>query len=221
MRDGVSMKLEFWLDYLNPLCYKQHQSIELLFKKYKFNDLELLYRSYEMIPMFEPEEGCSFYDILAKHHVISLEEAKDFFPDLYESLKPVKVTDVHRLSHLAKKSDKAFEFNQKVFKSYYEDKLDISQKDILMDIALSIGLDQIQVEQVLSSTMFEETVNLNRENAILKGIFELPHIRIDGKIRLSGYHDDSQLLEALMKSSAQFNKTDYCEGENCERKKTR
>ncbi|MCR3906187.1 MAG: DsbA family protein [Tenericutes bacterium] len=215
------MKLEFWLDYLSPLCYQQHQSIELLFKKYQFNDLELLYRSYEMIPQFEPDEGCTFYDVLAKHHVISVEEAKDICPHIGESLKPVKVTDVHRLSHLAKKSDKAFEFNQKVFKSYYEHKLDISNQDVLMDIALSIGLDQSQVEEVLASNMFLETVNLNRENAILKGIFELPHIRIDGKIRLSGYHDDLQILEALMKSSAQFNKTDYCEGENCDRKKTR
>jgi len=35
------MKLEFWLDYLSPLCYKQHQVIEQLYKKYTFEDLGL------------------------------------------------------------------------------------------------------------------------------------------------------------------------------------
>ena len=29
------MKLEIWLDYLSPLCYKQHKSLENLLKKYK------------------------------------------------------------------------------------------------------------------------------------------------------------------------------------------
>lgn len=215
------MKLEFWLDYISPLCYKQHQAIELLFKKFKFNDLELLYRSYEMIPKFEPLEDCDFYRVLAQHHVLTIDEAKALFQDVPKDIKPVKVLDAHRLSHLAKKSEKAFEFNQMVFKYFYEFKKDISDKDILIEISSKVGLNLEEVEYVLSSDRYQESVSLNRENAILKGIFEVPHIRIDGKIRLNNYHTDIQIIEALNKVSASYLKTDYCEGENCERKKTR
>ncbi|MBU1143469.1 MAG: DsbA family protein [Firmicutes bacterium] len=215
------MKLEFWLDYLSPVCYKQHQAIELLFKKYKFNDLELLYRSYEMIPKFEPLEDCTFYRILANHHVLTLEETKEMFDNIPTDIKPVKVTDVHRLSHLAKKSEKAFEFNQMVFKYFYELKKDISNPVVLMEISSKVGLNPKEVEYVLTSNRYQESVELNRENAILKGIFEVPHIRIDGKIILKNYHTDEQIFDALNKVTITYSKTGYCEGENCERKKTR
>ena len=103
------MKLEFWLDYISPLCYKQHLVIEQLYKKYTFEDLELLYRSYEMIPSFEPEEDCTFHRVLSQHHVLTDEEVQMMFGEMPKSLKPVKVIDAHRLSHLAKKKGKAFD----------------------------------------------------------------------------------------------------------------
>jgi hypothetical protein len=46
-------------------------------------------------------------------------------------------------------------------------------------------------------------------------------MRIDGKMRLSGLHSEEHILEALTQASVQYVKTDYCEGKNCERKKTR
>jgi predicted DsbA family dithiol-disulfide isomerase len=215
------MKLEFWLDYLSPLCYRQHLALESLLKKFKFNDLEILYRSYEMLPLFEPKPECTFHDVLSKHHVISIEEAQIMFHDVPQDLRPVKVKDAHRLSHLAKKTEKAFEYNQHLFHAYYEGKLDISKHEHLIEIATEAGLIESQVKDVLKTSKFADAVELNRENALVKGIFEVPHIRIDGKLRLSGFHDEEQLLEALIMSSAKFSKTDYCEGENCARKKTR
>ena len=215
------MKLEFWLDYLSPLCYKQHQVIEQLYKKYTFEDLELLYRSYEMIPSFEPEENSTFEEILSKHHVLTDDEVKIMFGELPRSLRPVKVIDAHRLSHLAKKSDLAFEFNKQLFKTYYVEKQDISQHHVLKRIADRIGLDPNKVDEVLSTNAYYDAVQMNRENAIVKGIFEIPHIRIDGRIRLAGLHDENQILEALTQAEIKYVKTDFCEGENCERKKTR
>lgn len=215
------MKLEFWLDYISPLCYQQHLAIEQLYKKYTFTDLELLYRSYEMIPSFEPEEDCTFHRVLSQHHVMTEDEVLMLYKDLPRMLKPVKVHDAHRISHLAKKLNKAFEYNKQLFKTYYVEKQDISNHDVLRRVCKRVGLDEDKVNQVLSSNQFCDAVHMNRENAILKGIFEIPHIRIDGKIRLSGLHTESQILEALTQASVQYVKTDYCEGENCERKKTR
>ena len=215
------MKLEFWLDYISPLCYKQHQVIEQLYKKYAFEDLELLYRSYEMIPSFEPEEDCTFHRVLSQHHVLTDDEVSMMFGDMPKSLKPVKVIDAHRLSHLAKKMDKAFDFNKQIFKTYYVEKQDISNHDVLRRVAKKVGLDPTMVDEVLRSNKFCDAVEMNRENAIVKGIFEIPHIRIDGKIRLAGFHSEEHLLDALTQASVKYVKTDCCEGENCERKKTR
>jgi predicted DsbA family dithiol-disulfide isomerase len=43
------MKIEFWLDYLCPKCYLQHQIIEELIKNYDMKDIDLVCRSYEMV----------------------------------------------------------------------------------------------------------------------------------------------------------------------------
>ncbi|TNF07734.1 MAG: hypothetical protein EP317_04225 [Bacillota bacterium] len=215
------MKLEFWIDYNNPICYKQHKVLEAFLKKHTFDDLELLYRNYEMIPNFEPSESCTFYELMSKHYVATLDEVKAMYPDIPTHFRPVKVHDAHRLSHLAKKEDCAFTYHQALFKAYYEDKKDISRHDVLIDIAKLIGLDTSKAIDLLSSDHFHDQVNQNRENAILKGIFELPHMRIDGKIKLSGFHDEPELYLHLKLISNHMNKHEHCEDGNCDRKKTR
>lgn len=213
------MKIEFWLDYLSPACYKQHQALETLIKKYTFSDLELLYRSYELIPHIDLENNQSLEDVLMKHHMITYDEAKVLVQGYSDYVKPVKVHDVHRMSHLAKKSNLAFEFNQAIFKAYYQNFKDISDHKVLIETGVKVGLKRDQIEHVLSSDMFHDAVLLNRENATIKGIFDVPHIRIDGKIRLKGYHTDDQMIEAIALASIKYQQTDFCEGENCERKK--
>jgi protein disulfide-isomerase len=215
------MKLEIWLDYLSPLCYKQHKSLEDLLKNYKFENLEILYRSYEMMPFFEPDKECTFYKIMSKHHMISENEAKIMVPNLVSEINPVKVFDAHRISHLAKKEKCAFLYNKNLFDAYYIQHKDISNHDILREIGLASGIELEKINEVLSSDLYKCQVNLNRENAIVKGIFELPHMRIDGKYKMNGLHDTDAFLKQLNHANALYKHTDYCEGENCNRKKAK
>ena len=215
------MKLELWLDYLSPLCYKQHQSLEDLLKKYKFDNLEIFYRSYEMIPLFKPEKRCSFHTILSKHHMISEDEAKKIVSDIDAKIRPVEVFDAHRLSHLAKKENCSFIYNKNVFDAYYKAHKDISNHDVLREIGIASGISLEQINEVLSTDMYKNQVQSNRENAIVKGIFELPYMRIDGKYKMSGFHDVDDLLKQLKHANAQYKVSDYCEGEKCGRKKAK
>lgn len=215
------MKLEFWLDYLSPICYKQHKRIEELLFNYKLENFELLYRSFELIPDFNEDEQYTFHTLLRENHWSTPEEIEKIACEIHDEVAIVNVHDAHRLSHLAKKENLAFEFNKKVFSVFYEDFKDISNHQVLTEIALEAGLELSKVQAVLSSTLYSDSVTLNRENALMKGIHKLPHLRIDGKIRLSGYHTEKELIHYLVMSSVKMTKNDCCEGENCERKKAR
>lgn len=215
------MKLEIWLDYLSPLCYKQHKNLENLLNKYQFKDLEILYRSYEMIPFFKPEKDCTFHRILSKHHMISEEEAISISENMTDDLMPVEVIDAHRLSHLAKKESCAYFYNKNLYHAYYVEHKDISNHDVLRQIGIESGIGLKEINEVLSSNLYEKQVQSNRENAIVKGIFELPHMRIDGKYKLSGFHDENDLLKQFKHANAQYKQSEYCEGENCNRKKAK
>ena len=215
------MKLEFWLDYLSPVCYQQHKRIEELMANYKFEDFELLYRSFEMIPDFNKDAIYSFQTLFKNFHWLSPEEIDKIACEIPEELAIINMHDAHRLSHLAKKENLAFLYNKKLFAAFYEDFKDISNPSVLTEIALDAGLELSMVQAVLTSDLYSDSVRLNRENALNKGIHKLPHLRIDGKIRLNGYHSEKELISYLMMASAKMTKNDYCEGENCERKKAR
>jgi len=217
----IILKLEFWIDYNNPICYKQHQELEAFLQAHPIDDLEILYRNYEMIPNFEPSDNCSFYELMSKHYVATIDEVKMMYKDIDPSFKPVKVHDAHRLSHLAKKEDCAFLYHQILFHFYYDLHQDISHQEVLIKIAKKAGLDEEKVMDVLDNNHYHDQVNQNRENAIVKGIFEIPHLRIDGKIKLAGLHDRNELFLHIKLLSSHASKHEHCEDGNCERKKTR
>ena len=59
----------------------------------------------------------------------------------------------------------------------------------------------------------------NRENAQLKGIDDLPFLRINGQTKLKGLQSEQSLINALNQSFIQMNESEFCEGEHCVRKK--
>jgi len=143
------------------------------------------------------------------------------YPDIPKHFYPVKVIDAHRLSHLAKKHNLAFEYHTALFHAYYEELKDISNPDVLLQIGNQVGLDEALVKELLSSDLYLDQVQSNRENAIVKGIFELPHIRINGKIKLTCLHDEQMIIHHIIHAAQLNSRHEHCDDGNCERKKTR
>jgi predicted DsbA family dithiol-disulfide isomerase len=218
------MKIEFWLDYLCPYGYMVHKNLEYVLDNYMIDGLELFYRSYEMVPGFDPStDDCSLKTIIARHHLLDDGEIDTFLAHMkgVEHIRPVPVRDAHRLSHLAKRHGLAFAYNKAVYESFYCRHEDISDHKVLIKVATSAGLDKDDVKDVLESELFDEAVTLNRENAIIKGIHEVPHIRINGTIRLPGYQSVDQLLVAINRALVETSGKEYCVDGNCLRRKAR
>ncbi|MCF7931776.1 MAG: DsbA family protein [Acholeplasmataceae bacterium] len=218
------MKIEFWLDYLCPFGYMVHKNLEYIIDNYHFDDVELFYRSYEMVPGFDPEtDDCSLETLIARHHLLDDDEASNYLSHIkgVHDIRPVSVTDAHRLSHLAKRYGLAFEYNKRIYHTFYCRKQDISRHDVLLEVATDTGLPKKAVLEVLASDLYLDAVSLNRENAIMKGIHEVPHIRINGTIRLPGYQSVDQLLLGINRALLEQSKSEYCVDGNCLRRKAR
>lgn len=213
------MKIEFWLDYLCPKCYLQHQVLEELIKTYDMKDIDLICRSYEMVEAEYFDANEPFEEFISKHKHLPVDEVKTFLNENEFNLDLFKIHDAHRLAHLAKKQKKADIYNHLVFEAIYEKHQDLSDHDKLREIAISAGLDQDLVEEVLHSDLYTSQVISNRENAQLKGIYELPFIRVNGKIKLQGLQSLEQIIKALNQSFGMLKDIEFCEGENCVRKR--
>src|SRR5690554_3431551 len=214
-----NMKIEFWLDYLCPKCYLQHQIIENMLKNYDIDQLELIYRSYEMVDDEHFDSSLAYDDFIATYKKMDLKEVQDFLKKEHIDVKLFRIHDVHRMAHLAKKKHVSRVFNQLVFDAIYKDHMDLSNHEHLKQISLLAGLEEKEVDEVLSTNLFTNQVISNRENAQLKGIYDLPFLRINGKTKLRGLQTEQDLINTINQSFIQFNETEFCEGEHCVRKK--
>ena len=70
-----------------------------------------------------------------------------------------------------------------------------------------------EIDDVLLSDLYASQVISNRENAQLKGIYELPFLRINGKIKLQGLQPETYLIKSLNQAFYQFKDIEFCEGE--------
>lgn len=219
------MKIEMWLDYLCPLTYKVHQNlIHTINTHPEAKNFEVLYRSFEMMPK-QQMLGTPLIDYLAMHHMMTESEVKAYCDCIGIKVDHLTVVDVkkaHQLAHLAKHNNKAMVVNQRLFEAYFEENLDIGNEEVLTEIGIEVGLDEFDIKNVYQENRYAEAIDLNRENAILKGITNVPHIRIDGKHKLEGYIQVFDLKQAISKAKhPEHLAKEHCEGENCERKKTR
>ena len=219
------MKIELWVDYLCPLTYRVHQNlIETIDTHPDAKTFEILYRSYEMIPN-QKLSGTPLIKYLALHHMMTDEEIIGFCKCIgvdISNLNVVDVKDAHQLSHLAKHKGLAKAFNEKLFEAYFLHHLDISDHEVLIEIGSEVGLNVTDITTVLKQKTYTDAVDLNRENALLKGIHNVPHMRIDGKQRLDGYIQAFDIKQAISKAkTSNLYQKEHCEGENCQRKKTR
>ena len=213
------MKIEFWLDYLCPKCYLQHKIIEEMIKTYEMKNIELIYRSYEMVNADLLDSNEPFDQFISKYKQLPIEEVQLFLEAHDFDMKVFEIHDTHRLAHLAKKEKKSQLYNDLVFKAIYEDHLDLSNHKALKEVGLKAGLDHHLIDEVLSSDLYSSQVISNRENAQLKGIYDLPYIRINGKVKLKGLQTVEQIIKTLNQSITKFQHIEFCEGENCIRKR--
>jgi predicted DsbA family dithiol-disulfide isomerase len=212
------MVLEIWFDYLCPQSYFLQTSLVEAVKQYTSDHVEIRYRSYEMLPGLKNGMELTLCDVISKHLITDEVEIEAYFKDKKEllNLTPYEVHDAHRLGHLAKIYDVSTPFHTMIFNDYYTHHKDISNHDYLRKVALNCGMPKDKIDAVLQSDLYHQQVTSNRENAILKGIHRIPHIRINGKQPMYGMQTVNQLLTAFDYANHIEKKFYMCLDDSCE-----
>ena len=76
--------------------------------------------------------------------------------------------------------------SEKLFHAYFTENKEMSDHKALKDIAVEIGLDELEVEDVLKNKKFAEEVRNDEYEASRLGIHAVPFFLINGKYSLSG-----------------------------------
>lgn len=233
------MKIEIWSDFVCPFCYiGKHlldQAIETFNEK---EQIELIYKSYELHPDAESNGNISMQEMIAGKMGISVEEAASMNERVkahaasvgldyqVDSMKQTNTLDAHRLLKYAETVGLASAYTARLFKAHFTESVFIGDNKNLLRLAEEAGLDRVQAEQILSSEAYLDDVRRDQLEGQTLGVRGVPFFVFNRKYAISGAQPLELFQETLERVWKEENHLpierlsepngDVCTGDGCE-----
>jgi predicted DsbA family dithiol-disulfide isomerase len=98
----------------------------------------------------------------------------------------VNTFDAHRLLHWAALKDSQVELKQALLAAYFTDGRDVSSRDVLVDVAASVGLDATEARHVLDEDRYAQDVRAQEQFYQSQGIRAVPSVIINDRYLVQG-----------------------------------
>lgn len=193
------LKIDFVSDVSCPWCVIGLKSLETALARLGPDiDADLRLQPYELNPQL-PREGQDIDDYFKKKHGVSREQIErsrdalrqrgeeigfDFHLD--QRTRIYNTFDAHRLLHWASTQGRQRELKHALFGAYFTDGRDISDREVLADLATRVGLDAEQVRAVLASDAEAGEVRRLERFYHEQGVSAVPSIIINDRYLIQG-----------------------------------
>lgn len=231
------MKIEIWSDVVCPWCYIGKRRFEEALSKFEHrDDVEVVWRSYQLDPSTPTKSGQSVTDMLAAKYGVSRQQAvamndrvtsvaAEVGLDYHlENAKHSNTFDAHRLIHLGEKYGLQDAVKERLMKAYFVQGEAVGEVDTLVKLASEVGIDPDEARKVLEADEFADEVRADENRARMFGITGVPFFAIDEKFGISGAQPSEVFTEALNAAWADSHplvavgspqSAETCEGEAC------
>jgi len=213
------MKVDIWSDIMCPFCYIGKRKFESALEKFSDKEkIEVRWHSFQLDPAVPNNVDGDIYDYLAQRKGQTREWAKQVNEHVSQTAKEVGLTynmdeavvansfDAHRLIQLAKKWGKDDVAEEALFKAYFTEGKNISDKDTLTAIGIRIGLDDAEIEQLFSSDAYAKEVQYDIAVAQRLGINGVPFFVLNNKYGVSGAQSPELFQQALQQAWQEYQK---------------
>ena len=193
------MKIEIWSDYACPYCYIGERQLEKALESFSGEEsIDISYKGFELDPSASYKTTSDTRERISGKYRMSLEKSQQMIDSITEYAKRVGLDynygatrytntfDAHRIAKYAETKGKGLEMSEKLFHAYFTENKQMSDHKVLTDIAIELGLDKLEVEDVLKSKKFAEAVRNDEYEASNLGIQAVPFFLINGKYSVSG-----------------------------------
>lgn len=189
------VRLEVFFDYSSPWTYLAFSQIESIVQRWK---CEVSYRPFLVGGVFNTVNS-SVYEarkstpaIKVEYGVRDLQEWADTYglkirgpydSDPNKRVKPFPVNSVKALrgALFAMQQDKFLQYSNRVFKAYWADSQDISDNQILFQIAKASGLNEEEFHKFIVSDEAKNAIRTNTDELVQRGGFGTPTIFVNNK----------------------------------------
>ncbi|MFH7766769.1 DsbA family oxidoreductase [Acinetobacter sp. BSP-28] len=229
------MRVDIWSDVVCPFCYIGKKRLEAAAEQAGV-ELEVHWHSYELDPEAPVRQEVSNSERLAQKYGRTLAEVEEMQRNIaamaaeegiqfnWENANSGNTFNAHRIIHLAQSKGLGSEAKDAFFYSYMTQGLAIGERETLEDVAARIGLNPVEVEDVLNSEEYADFVKFDEEVARdqLK-VTGVPFFVFDQRIALAGAQPREvflQVMEKAQEAPQQANTpaddTAICKEDNCD-----
>jgi predicted DsbA family dithiol-disulfide isomerase len=213
------MKVEIWSDVVCPFCYIGKRKFEVALNKFAHaNDVEIVWKSYQLNPNQITDANKSAVQSLAESKGISLFEAQrltDYVTEMaltvglkynFEKTVVANTYRAHQFTHFAQAQGKQSEAEEVLFSAYFIEGLNIDDNNVLAELAEKIGIDSKMMLSAIENGTYADAVNQDIYESRQVGVQGVPFFLIDGKYAISGAQESSTFLKTLEKAQKEFSK---------------
>ncbi len=192
------MKIEIWSDIVCPFCYIGKRHLEQALNN-TGKQVEIEWKSFQLDPTVTPEDaGASIVEHLAAKKGMSVEQVNGMMNHVetmatnagldmkLRSSFVMNTFHAHRVLHFAKSLGKGSELKEAFLKAHFTDNLNLNKDENLIQVAVSVGLNEEDVLRVLHSNEFEEAVNEDAYTAQQFGARGVPFFVFNRESAVSG-----------------------------------
>lgn len=206
------MRVDIWSDVVCPFCYIGKKRLEAAAEQAGL-ELEIHWHSYELDPEAPVRQEISNSERLAQKYgrtVADVEEmqrniaamaAEEGIQFNWENANSGNTFNAHRIIHLAQSKGLGSEAKEAFFYSYMTQGLPIGERETIEDVGARIGLNPVEVEDVLNSEEYADFVKFDEDVARdqLK-VTGVPFFVFDQRIALAGAQPREVFLQVFEKA---------------------
>ena len=204
------MKIEIWSDVMCPFCYIGKRNFETALEQFEHkNELEVVWKSYQLDSRIPEEPKDSYQDYLVKNKGMSQEQVKGMLDNVTLSAKQVGLEynfdkavmvnslNAHKFIQFAKTKGLGDQAEEKLFLAFFTEGKNIADIDTLVQIGKELELGEADVKAALNDEKYASLFNQDIQEAIQLGVQGVPFFVLDRKYGVSGAQPPQTFLENL------------------------
>ncbi|OIU86376.1 DsbA family oxidoreductase [Acinetobacter sp. AR2-3] len=224
------MRVDIWSDVVCPFCYIGKKRLEAAAQEAGI-ELEVHWHSFQLDPEAPVRQEVSNSERLAQKYGRTVAEVEEMQRNIAEMAKAEGIEfnwegansgntfNAHRLIHLAQSKGLGNEAQEAFFYSYMTQGLAIGERETLEDIAARIGLNPVEVDDLLDSEEYADFVKFDQEVAHeqLK-VTGVPFFVFDQRVALAGAQPKEVFLQVFEKAldTSTNSQAAQCSPETCD-----
>jgi predicted DsbA family dithiol-disulfide isomerase len=210
------MRVEIWSDVVCPWCYLGKRRFEAALARFPQRDeVDVVWRSFELDPTAPRQRELLGAEHLADKYGMSLDQAQASQRRLTDLAAAEGLEyhldrtaggnsfDAHRLLHFAAASGLHESLNERLLRAYFTEGEAIGLRDVLERLTADVGLEPVEVAEVLAGDRFGQEVRADEHRARLLGIDGVPFFAVDERYGISGAQSSDLILSALEQAWAE------------------